>query len=674
MKKIDLHIHTIKTVSDAAFEFSLDEFKRYVVEARLDAVAVTNHDVFRLEQFRNIEAALPAVVFPGIEINVEKGHLLVFADPADVENFAVKATVIEKRIGESGNLSVDEFKQIFEDLNRYLLIPHYEKSPPLSAEALEQLEPHLTVGEVDSAKKFIRCWKDAKKLTPVLFSDSRMRVGMSPLPSRQTYIDCGDITLNSLKLCLREKSKVSLSERDGNMLWQALPDGQQLSTGLNVLVGARSSGKTHTLDALYSSNENVKYIRQFQLVQHGDGEDEKQFRGTLEKRSSTFSDQYLSGLKTVLERMIDVDLLAGLRSVDKYVSTLLKSAQDIDREDAFSSAALFRETDFAVTNTITLEALVRSVEQVIENLDFKTIIEKHVQPSALKALILELIEIYRKTTLENTKRNYVNALVREVKNGLAIHTSATPVQEVDLYQVSMDQKRVERFNDLVGHLKTEKVIRHDPVQGFRCEVQRKPFAGAMELRRACGKNTSFGEPFKRYGNPYEYLCELLKDEQIPRADLYKLFVKIEYRILNRDGFEVSGGERSEFRLLQEIQEAQNYDLLLIDEPESSFDNVFLKSDVNQVLKHIAEHLPVVVVTHNSTVGASVGADYLLFTSKERQPSGVAYRVYAGYPSSRELKCVDGTTIQNYKVLLDSLEAGEDAYEGRKATYEAIKGL
>jgi ABC-type phosphate transport system ATPase subunit len=44
--------------------------------------------------------------------------------------------------------------------------------------------------------------------------------------------------------------------------------------------------------------------------------------------------------------------------------------------------------------------------------------------------------------------------------------------------------------------------------------------------------------------------------------------------LNRDGFEVSGGERSEFRLLQEIMVAQNYDVLLIDEPESSFDNFF----------------------------------------------------------------------------------------------------
>ncbi|REM39386.1 phosphotransferase, partial [Mycobacterium tuberculosis] len=107
-----------------------------------------------------------------------------------------------------------------------------------------------------------------------------------------------------------------------------------------------------------------------------------------------------------------------------------------------------------------------------------------------------------------------------------------------------------------------------------------------------------------YGSAYDYLRELKQNESLPSADLYKLFTKISYRILNKDGYEVSGGERSEFRLLQEIADAQNYDLLLIDEPESSFDNLFLKGEVNQMLKSISETMPVIVVTHNNTVGAS----------------------------------------------------------------------
>ena len=85
-----------------------------------------------------------------------------------------------------------------------------------------------------------------------------------------------------------------------------------------------------------------------------------------------------------------------------------------------------------------------------------------------------------------------------------------------------------------------------------------------------------------------------------------------------------------------------------------------------------ESMPVVVVTHNSTVGASVGADYLLHTKKELENGDVVYRVYSGYPSDKELSSVDGKKIRTHEIMLDSLEAGTTAYESRRKGYEAIK--
>src|SRR5438034_7706881 len=165
----------------------------------------------------------------------------------------------------------------------------------------------------------------------------------------------------------------------------------------------------------------------------------------------------------------------------------------------------------------------------------------------------------------------------------------------------MDSKRIQRFTEIVGFLKKEAVIFEETIQGFRIEATRGAFTGAGEIKTVSGVKTSFADAFAKYGVPYEYLRDLLADESLTRSELFKLFVKIDYRILNKDGFEVSGGERSEFRLLQEIADAQNYDILLVDEPESSFDNLFLNSNVNQILKDISEAMPVVVVTHNSTV-------------------------------------------------------------------------
>ena len=39
LKKIDLHLHTIPTISDAHFTFSLAKLREYVNSADLDAIA-----------------------------------------------------------------------------------------------------------------------------------------------------------------------------------------------------------------------------------------------------------------------------------------------------------------------------------------------------------------------------------------------------------------------------------------------------------------------------------------------------------------------------------------------------------------------------------------------------------------------------------------------------------
>lgn len=80
----------------------------------------------------------------------------------------------------------------------------------------------------------------------------------------------------------------------------------------------------------------------------------------------------------------------------------------------------------------------------------------------------------------------------------------------------------------------------------------------------------------------------------------------------------------------------------------------------------------IVVTHSSTVGASIDADYLLCARKEVGEGRVTYRIFTGHPTDKLLRSVDGATIANHQVLLTSLEAGEEAYEARRRGYEAVK--
>lgn len=236
----------------------------------------------------------------------------------------------------------------------------------------------------------------------------------------------------------------------------------------------------------------------------------------------------------------------------------------------------------------------------------------------------------------------------------------------------MDRRRVARFEDIVHVLREESVIYEKPVQGFRVVARKLAFAGAGELKSLSGKKIAFADAWEVYDRPYEFLRVLMGKTELAEADLYRFFVRIVYEILNRDGYPVSGGERSEYRLLQEISDAQNFDLLLIDEPESSFDNMFLKGNVNALIRDIARTMPVVVVTHNNTVGASLGADYLLCARKEAGPTTRVYKLYSGYPTDKVLRASDGSSIPTHVVLMSSLEAGEDAYLNRKASYEAVK--
>ena len=332
-------------------------------------------------------------------------------------------------------------ERIFGDLNNYLVIPHYDKKPAITGETLEKIKPYASAGEVDSPKKFIRAIKDDTKLTPVLFSDVRIREGLANLPTRQTYVDCGDISLDAIKACLRDKAKVSLTENDGNKLWQIFENGQKFSTGLNVLLGERSSGKTYTLNKLSDTVDNVKYIRQFSLVQQDEESYEREFDRDVERKRSVFVDEYLSGLKSVLDEIMNVDLDANDREVEQYITTLLKSAEYEDRRDAFSNTALFNEVEFPDAQSETLERLIQSVRQLIENIEYRDIIEKHIDLESLKRLACELIEHLWNKAFENKKKKLVNELVRDVKQRLKMRTSAVQIEDVDLYRVCMDRKR-----------------------------------------------------------------------------------------------------------------------------------------------------------------------------------------------------------------------------------------
>jgi len=679
MKKLDLHIHTVKTVSDHDFNFSITSLIKYIEKCHIDGIAITNHNMFDISQFREISDALKrvATILPGIEINLGDssfGHMICITERDEVEDFFTRCEEVRKRIqNKDDKITYDELSGIFNDMSKYLWIPHNDKKPHVDKNIIQKMKEYILCGEVGSVKKFIYSYKDNNSLVPVYFSDLRPTDELVEYPARQTYFNIEDVSVNAIKKALLNRSSVSLTEEEGVREFYALPN-LPLSTGLNVIIGSRSSGKTHTLNRICSQNNNIKYIKQFELIETDPSKEAKRFSDNIASKRSSFADGYLEPFKSAVEMVKDISLESDEREIDNYIVSLVKYAKETDRVDMFSKCGLYNEILFPERKVDNIINLINSVENLLDTRELKDIVETYIDRSSLVKLHSALIYKHNKDTEKLLKERYVNNIVRKIKSALRYRSAATNVSDVDFYKYQINRVKVEKFNKLVDLMKKKKIINCYEVEDFSVQTERKPFESAWALKTFSRRqNVHFSEIMPLYKkNPFIYLQRLKEMGDIPEADYYKYFVSIECKVLNKYGFDVSGGERAEFNLLQAIDDANDYDMLLIDELESSFDNIFLKENVNHIIKEMSKKMPVVLVTHNNTVGASIKPDYIVYTQRNIGGKEVRYELYYGRPSSKYLKTFEGKEICNIKATLDCLEAGEEAYNERNRDYELLK--
>ncbi|MFZ3421473.1 hypothetical protein [Vibrio harveyi] len=674
MKKVDLHLHTIATQSDARFDFSLNTLKKYVEVAELDCIAITNHNVFDEQQYKEIVENIGIKVLPGIEVDLEGGHILVLADDTDVIDFAEKCREVERLVTyPNPNVSLEDFKRIFQTLGKYILIPHYDKSPKVPKYVLEALSSEISAGEVQSAKKFIQASKDEGSLVPVLFSDQRMKIGMQEFESRSTYIAIENVDFRSLKLGLTKKGYVNLTLDEGNRFFEVSNSGLKLSTGLNVVLGKRSSGKSFTLNKIeeFSGEDEIKFIRQFELLESDEDKDKREFDTAISKNQSEFTEKYLSQFKSVVDDVHNISIQNDESEVESYIQSVVENANNVARKDIFSKAKLFTEQKITLKELGTLKELITSVQLLLDNTEYSEIIENAVNRENLITLHSSLVEKFRVESKLNRHKQMANDIISKVKLELGYKTTHKTINDIDLRKIALNRAKVKRFEKLVSSIQKEQQIGKKELYGYSVVAERKPFVSATDLKTVARAKVSLVNAFSKYKEPFDYI-DRLKDAGIEDVELYKYFSKVSYRILNKYGTTVSGGERSEYRLLRSLHDAKNYDILLIDEPESSFDNVFLFESVNKIIKDLSQQMPVVVVTHNNTVGASIEPDYILYTSKTMNDGELVYDVYSGLPTDKYLRTIDGKEIENYNIQIDSLEAGHKPYQNRGEDYANLK--
>lgn len=680
MKKIDLHIHTQPTISDSDFVFSLRVLADYVNKMNIDVIAITNHNMFDMNNYMSVRDTLTScVVLPGIEVNLEGGHILIISSPEDVDvfDFRVKCDAVSRKILQpTDSLSVVELTTIFTDLSKYVLIPHYDKVPSISKNTISALQDYIFAGEVTSVKKFLYMQKDVNEtLTPVLFSDFRCCEGVTEdqYPVRQTYLDINEINVNALNICLQDKTNAQLSERDGNRLFEIFSNGQMISTGLNIMYGRRSTGKTWNLNKIAARfGDRAKYIHQFELLNNGRQYTSEQFEYEQKTRLEWVVDSYLRPFKEVVEDIAQMPSISSDEAeVDSYLKALLKRSEMENINDVFSSSALFDEIPYQIGGTRQIRKVIDAVLVLLETEHYQDFIEKHINRVSLVLLLKELIAKLYSIEHHIKCKSLSNEILKDVQGALQVQTALPAIPVIDLYTIAKRQQLRKKFVTVSVGLKKERIIYRENMQKFRIILKTRLFGNASDVKVGQGIGASLVGAYYSYNDPLNYLRKLI-DAGIETSKLYKLFVGVQYNILNESGFNVSGGEMSEFTFLQKIQDARTKDILLIDEPESSFDNVFLKNDINKFIKDISREMPVVISTHNNTIGGSISPDYILYTEKTILDGDVIFKLYSGYATDKTLCSVDGEKTENYQITIDSLEAGENAYNERQRLYGKLK--
>lgn len=684
MKKIDLHIHTIATICDPAnFAFDIDELESYVEHSRLDAIAITNHNLFDRDNYREVSSKLSCAVFPGIEINVttpgKYGHVIVVAPPEDVDRFTEGAQAISEACpSKDSHVDWQFVINAFCNLSEYLVIPHYLKKKKLDLQTIEELRKSTGFDALEVSNN--KTWLRENDKTPeplVVFSDARPGFQLDEECERPkgaiyaygyTYINAGDATVPSIKLAFRDSKNVSVFRKDNE--FEILPEGLPVSRRLNVVIGERSSGKTFTLKRIIDSLEpsDCFHLEQFHIAKNAD---EKTFNESVAAEDSRFFDDYFDPFKTLIMKHLEDDPEPTEKDIGKFCEALIKYANSPTNKA--SDTTIFSSTQYDLEICATEMSkdveLIEAIKELRDSTRHVELIRKYIPLETATELYYELRTALFEVFRERQFKDRANAIINGIKTALANLSSRKPLPDTnclkDYLRYSFRlSKTAEAFNKLLPN----KELDAEEDGKYKKLRTRMQHTSATEARKGLKlpKDTDVSGLLKA-ASAREKLQVIRGFDSDVYDVICRIVFKIDSRIVLNDGTNtnLSGGQRAEYLLLHLLSTAENKDYILLDEPESSFDNPFLNKEVCTLINRIAEHATVFLVTHNNTLGVSIHPDWIIYTEKE---STGAYKVYSGSLNAENLLSTSGEVVSRPENLLNILEAGIDTYEDRREYY------
>lgn len=681
VKKIDFHIHTIPSIKDSQFEFSMDWLKRYVNEAKLDAIAITNHDLFDNSNFKEISNHLKGIdVYPGIELTLDIGHVnIVFPkeDANNLESFSNKLKDIHTT--QNDCITSADLCNMLSCWRNGIYIFDLGKSKDVKHIPTE-LKDVVSVGGVSNQFKFHVIKNNLEKLTPCLFSDahateqeSNSRNDIEKLKDKNTYLQLDSCRFEDIKNCLKDRNKISITRENLKDVNEV--NGVKLSTGLNLVVGKRGTGKTHFLNEIKDRYDTKDYyeIKQFETSraeEYIEKQRKEQGRIVLQE----WKDKYKQKFEVITTYLKKDNLDEGSSKIDDYLKSVKASARSSARSLSGNKYKLFKEARFETPTLSYIHDSLNNIKNVIDKKEIWTLLDNGNEKKILFINVyMELRKKYIDLLLQNKLKEKINSIKRGIDTIVSNKTGLQTPNHISLNEIIFNKQLELRINQFLKTIIISSQQKNEKIHGYQISVNLTPYENAQQFRQEIGtKDAVYSDLMVAYkkGNFIPFLKTLKTKSFYNEANFAEYLIRKEVKLLDSDGIPASGGQAVGFALMLRLNEAKNKDVILIDEPESSLDNAYIENELNPALRNLAKNSMVVVVTHNSTLGALLKPDYLVATSKNDKGQ---YSIMSGeFSSTRITNSLNGEEESSYNKFVEAMESSIKSYNEKGKTYENLK--
>ncbi len=707
--KIDLHMHTKKASQGDPISREINDgnkFRKIMMEADIQIGAITNHNIFDKKQYNDLKSNDDSfILLPGIEYDVnvanegnnsiKRRQINIIFDPSMIDEFDL--LVINNKSNPENPIHINKIIEIFDSKNT---IFYFDFKKGKTSWLQSEINKHFFNKEnsiqgipiFDTQKVITHFILQANNFKSLIGSDLKdwdnyiVNDSQDLIDSKMRFMSY-EVFINVLK-CeknlkivqeLRREEKININDKKNQILLNNVP----ISNGVNIIFGAKSTGKTKLLEELhknyngsskllYKSEDYLKTYNKI-LAREEDRKGKKHIEALNEEiiKISNHSEEQFNKFTHFYESFKNPPKF-------KIQATIFQNELKKDEKFIVNMTLEYRENVKKITNFLKNKNVSLSRQHL--TLFDKTIVE-------FKKLYLEEIKNYFSFNIKEQIKSKISEIIIKNKN------QVTKPDTLGLFKLFDSRKNLWNNIENIKQMKTKYTFEYQtfniPEGNSWTHIQElslfdfsnKKYIDGINFKQKDWKEKKdyFGKlvelfNIKKYSDPREYIPKIkwLVESNTPLYNIKNLLAKKVGENTGTSNSEPSNGEKAFISLFSELESQSN--IIFLDEPETYLGNKMISNTLIDKLKNLSmENKKIIITTHVSSLGINTLPSNYIYRDLEVY-GDQTYKTYVGnFDRKNELKCLrTDDTINMIEHFVQYFEGDKEQFNFRKDIYENDK--